>query len=75
MCSSDLTAVLLTVPGTLPLIVLRPMPLLISMAVGTVFLWWLARFLRSRIGGSTGDCLGFAAYLGQLSLLLAAAAS
>jgi adenosylcobinamide-GDP ribazoletransferase len=27
-----------------------------------------------KIGGSTGDCLGFAAYAGQLIVLLAATA-
>jgi adenosylcobinamide-GDP ribazoletransferase len=68
-------ALLATVPGVSPLVFVRPLPLLISAAVGAVFLWWIARFLRDRIGGSTGDCLGFAAYMGQLSLLLAAAAS
>jgi adenosylcobinamide-GDP ribazoletransferase len=36
-------------------------------------LWW-AGYVRRRIGGTTGDCLGFACYLGQLLLLLAAVA-
>ncbi|MDB5687293.1 MAG: hypothetical protein JWR77_1882 [Rhizorhabdus sp.] len=39
------------------------------------FLWWFRRLLIQRIGGSTGDCLGFAAYAGQIGLLLAATAS
>ena len=39
--------------------------------IGALFLWWLARFLRCRIDGSTGDCLGFAAYIGQIVVLLA----
>jgi adenosylcobinamide-GDP ribazoletransferase len=43
--------------------------------VGVPFLWWITRFLRGRIGGSTGDCLGFAAFMGQLAVLLAAAAA
>lgn len=64
-------AVLLTMPGVVPLAVLDPMPLLIATGLGMVFLWWLARFLEARIGGTTGDCLGFAAYMGQVSLLLA----
>lgn len=38
-----------------------------------VFLIWLRHMLLRRIGGSTGDCLGFAAYAGQLILLLAVA--
>jgi adenosylcobinamide-GDP ribazoletransferase len=69
------SALLLTIPGILPLLLLQARSVFISAALGAVFLWWLARFLRSRIGGSTGDCLGFAAYMGQLSLLLCAAAS
>lgn len=67
-------AVLATVPGIVPLAILQPSPLLCSGVLGILFLWWLTRFLRDRIGGTTGDCLGFAAYMGQLSLLLAAAA-
>lgn len=67
-------ALLLTVPGVLPLAVFAPAPLLATAIIGSVFLLWLMRFLRARIGGSTGDCLGFAAYMGQLVLLLAAAA-
>lgn len=38
-----------------------------------LFLIWLRATLLRRIGGSTGDCLGFAAYAGQLILLLAVA--
>lgn len=47
--------------------------LLAGLAAG-VFLIWLRGLLLRRIGGSTGDCLGFAAYAGQLILLLAVAA-
>jgi len=68
-------AVLLTLPGVSALLWLRPSALLASAVVGALFLAWLARFLRGRIGGSTGDCLGFAAYMGQLAVLLAAAAA
>ncbi len=68
-------AAVLTLPGLLALLWLRPTALLASGAVGVVFLVWLARFLRARIGGSTGDCLGFAVYMGQLAVLLAAAAA
>jgi adenosylcobinamide-GDP ribazoletransferase len=69
-----LAALVLSVPGVLPLAWLSPVPLLVEAVAGVVILWWLARFLRRRIGGSTGDCLGFAAYVGQLTLLLAVAA-
>ncbi|MGY6550309.1 MAG: adenosylcobinamide-GDP ribazoletransferase [Erythrobacter sp.] len=43
---------------------------LASLAAGGLLVWLRAMLLR-RIGGSTGDCLGFAAYAGQLLLLLA----
>jgi adenosylcobinamide-GDP ribazoletransferase len=33
-----------------------------------------AWYVRRRLGGTTGDCLGFACYLGQLLVLLAAIA-
>ncbi|WP_171009528.1 adenosylcobinamide-GDP ribazoletransferase, partial [Sphingomonas sp. 2SG] len=69
-----LAALALTVPGVLPLAWLSPLSLLVAAAIGVAVLGWLARFLRRRIGGSTGDCLGFAAYAGQLTLLLAVAA-
>lgn len=51
-----------------------PLALLASLLAGAVFLLWFARLLRRRIGGTTGDALGFAAYAGQLALLLAGAA-
>lgn len=67
-------ALVVALPGLVPLVVLRPFPMLACVAAGAVFLVWLAGFLRRRIGGSTGDCLGFAAYIGQLAMLLAVAA-
>ncbi len=66
-------AILLTIPGIVPLLLVRPAALLGSTIICLLFLWWIRRFLQQRIGGSTGDCLGFAAYIGQLSLLLCAA--
>lgn len=73
--SRTVAALFLTIPGIIPLILVHPTPLLGSAALGVIFLWWIVRFLRDRIGGSTGDCLGFAAYTGQLAVLLLAAAS
>lgn len=67
-------AVLALLPGIAALAVLKPWALLGVGVAGAVALPALARMLRRRIGGSTGDCLGFAAYLGQLATLLAAAA-
>lgn len=67
-------ALLALLPGVAALAWLRPGALAASVAAGAVALPALARTVRRRIGGSTGDCLGFAAYLGQLATLLAAAA-
>lgn len=68
-------ATLTALPGLAAAALLLPVALLVALATAALMLPWLARFLRRRIGGSTGDCLGFAAYLGQLALLLAAAAA
>jgi adenosylcobinamide-GDP ribazoletransferase len=67
-------AMALALPGIAPLAILRPGAVLVAAMASVLLLWWLARFLRARIGGSTGDCLGFAAYMAQLAVLLAAAA-
>jgi adenosylcobinamide-GDP ribazoletransferase len=42
----------------------------VSLSVVTVGLW--GAYVRRRIGGTTGDCLGSACYLAQLAVLLAA---
>lgn len=52
-----------------------PIAMIGGLAVALVFLLCFRALLIRRIGGSTGDCLGFAAYVGQLMLLLAAAAA
>lgn len=62
---------LAAVPGLLPLLLVAPMALGGALFAGALFLLWFGRLLRRRIGGSTGDCLGFAAYAGQLAVLLA----
>ena len=67
-------ASLVALPGLLPLVLVQPLALAAAVAVGAVFLWWFRGLLMHRIGGSTGDCLGFAAYAGQLLLLLAVVA-
>jgi adenosylcobinamide-GDP ribazoletransferase len=69
-----LVAVVLTVPGLLSIALLSPRVLVAAAIATALLLGWLTRFLRARIGGSTGDCLGFAAYMAQLALLLAASA-
>ena len=73
--SRDLTLALLTsLPGLLPFAVVNPVALLAVFLAAAAFLVWLRALLMRRIGGSTGDCLGFAAYAGQLLVLLAATA-
>ncbi len=67
-------ALALTVPGVIMLVSVRPFAILAATVAGVVLLLWLGRGLRRRIGGSTGDCLGFAAYMGQLVVLLAVSA-
>lgn len=67
-------AALLAIPGLLPLLFMTPLALAASALTSIPFLIWLHHLLARRIGGATGDCLGFAAYAGQLILLLAVAA-
>jgi adenosylcobinamide-GDP ribazoletransferase len=62
------------VPGLAPWAFGQPVAMAAAMGAAGLFLWWFTRYLLRRIGGSTGDCLGFAAYCGQLLLLLAATA-
>ncbi|KQM14653.1 cobalamin biosynthesis protein CobS [Sphingomonas sp. Leaf24] len=64
----------LALPGLAPILWLRPGATGAAFAAMLLLLLWLRRFLIARIGGSTGDCLGFAAAMGQLALLLAVAA-
>jgi adenosylcobinamide-GDP ribazoletransferase len=65
---------MLALPGLAPILWLRPGATGAAVAAMLLLLLWLRRFLVQRIGGSTGDCLGFAAAMGQLALLLAVAA-
>lgn len=62
------------IPGLAPLAIVAPAALIGAALAGLAFALWFRRLLRRRLGGSTGDCLGFAAYAGQLILLLAVTA-
>ncbi|WP_066481246.1 MULTISPECIES: adenosylcobinamide-GDP ribazoletransferase [unclassified Sphingomonas] len=62
------------IPGLAAVALFQPVAFIAAICIAGVFCLWLRGLLRRRIGGSTGDCLGFAAYMGQLILLLAAAA-
>lgn len=68
-------ATILALPGLMPLALASPVLPAVHIGLAAIVLSWLARFLGGRIGGTTGDCLGFAAFMGQLSLLLIAAAA
>jgi adenosylcobinamide-GDP ribazoletransferase len=61
-------------PGTLALGLLMPLRLGAAAAGMALFLCWFVPYLRHRLGGVTGDCLGFVCYAGQLIVLLAASA-
>jgi adenosylcobinamide-GDP ribazoletransferase len=69
-----LLAVLISLPGLLPFALGAPLALLSACAAGLAFLIWFRALVIRRVGGSTGDCLGFAAYAGQLIVLMAATA-
>ena len=69
-----LGASLLLLPFLLPIAALAPAQAAAGVAAALLFLLWFRRMLLSRLGGVTGDCLGFAVYAGQLLLLLAVAA-
>jgi adenosylcobinamide-GDP ribazoletransferase len=61
--------------AVLPFALLAPLALFAAVVATAVFLVWLRALLLRKIGGATGDCLGFAVYVGQLFVLLAATAS
>lgn len=67
-------ALITALPGLLGFAIDRLMHLLGALLGAGAFLLWFRALLLRRLGGSTGDCLGFAAYAGQLILLLAATA-
>jgi adenosylcobinamide-GDP ribazoletransferase len=69
-----LVALATAAPGLLGLAFAAPSSLLAASLGGAVLLLWFRALMLRRIGGSSGDCLGFAAYAGQLILLLAATA-
>ncbi len=67
-------AILTAAPALLPFALGEPLRMAAAVLGATAFVFWFRAVLRRRIGGSTGDCLGFAAYAGQLLMLLAATA-
>lgn len=67
-------ATLLTLPFLTPLAIMAPFGLLAGTGCIVLFALWFRQALMRRLGGVTGDCLGFAVYAGQLILLLCASA-
>ncbi len=65
-------ATLLAIPGTVALGLGRPWHLLVALVLLMALLLVARRYLRRRLGGATGDCLGAVGYAGQLIVLLAA---
>jgi adenosylcobinamide-GDP ribazoletransferase len=63
-------ATLLVLPFLAPLVANAPGALLMGTGCTLVFLLWFRKSLMRHLGGVTGDCLGFAVYVGQLILLL-----
>jgi adenosylcobinamide-GDP ribazoletransferase len=72
--SAVVVAAVTALVALLPLALLAPGALLVAVIATAVLLVWLRALLLSKIGGITGDCLGFAVYAGQLIVLLAATA-
>jgi adenosylcobinamide-GDP ribazoletransferase len=65
---------LLTVPGVAVFAWDHPTRTAAGVVVAVLLVLAWAHYVRRRIGGVTGDCLGFACYLGQCIFLLAATA-
>jgi adenosylcobinamide-GDP ribazoletransferase len=65
---------LVAVPAVVPLALLEPIRTAAVPVALVLFLCWFVPYVRRRLGGATGDCLGFACYVGQLIVLLAASA-
>lgn len=68
-------ASLVVIPFVLPIAWLRPEAFGLALLGTAAFMVWFCRFLVRRLGGVTGDCLGFAVYAGQLIVLLSLTAT
>jgi adenosylcobinamide-GDP ribazoletransferase len=65
---------LLTLPGVVWLLAWKPLALPLAILGAGVLLTWWGWVSVKRIGGITGDCLGFGCYVAQLVLILMAVA-
>ena len=68
-------AVLTASPALLAYAFMAPFASLLALAASIAFLLWFRALVLRRAGGSTGDCLGFAVYVAQIIVLLAATAA
>ncbi len=58
--------------STAPLVLLVPLTTTLSIALALLlWRWWFGRYMRRRIGGYTGDCLGCAQQVGEVLIYLA----
>lgn len=64
----------LTMPFLVPVFLIAPGLSFVGIGAALVFAFWLTRYVGRRLGGVTGDVLGFACFVGQLLFLLAVAA-
>jgi adenosylcobinamide-GDP ribazoletransferase len=67
-------AAITALPGLLPFALARPAALAATALASTLFVIWFRALVIRKVGGATGDCVGAAAYAGQLLMLLAATA-
>ncbi len=65
---------LLAIPGVATYILVEPVRCACAMSCVVVVVFGWGRYVRHRIGGITGDCLGAGCYLAQVVVLLVAAA-
>jgi len=65
---------LLTVPGVVLWALVSPYRIAVALAALLFFVLLFVAYLRRRLGGVTGDCLGCACYLAQIIVLFAASA-
>jgi adenosylcobinamide-GDP ribazoletransferase len=64
----------LTVPFLVPVFLVAPVLSAAGIGAALMFAFWLTRYVGRRLGGVTGDVLGFACFGGQLLFLLGLAA-
>lgn len=67
-------AAITSLPGLLPFALVKPTAFAAAAVAAAIFIIWFRALVIRKVGGATGDCVGAAAYAGQLLMLLAATA-